>query len=98
MCFLHIEICNTVQELFHLSVSEDLATELFVLAAGELQSELFLHHKESQKDDGGVHLAVALGPWCTDQYPGMQEDTKKKGEKKKEKKTLDRLLHESAVE
>lgn len=42
-------------------------------------------------------MAVASGPWCSDRYPGMQGDTKRRG-KKKEKKTLDRLLHESAVE
>lgn len=44
----------------------------------------------------GVHVAVALGPWCSDWYPGMQGDTQRRGGK--EKKTLDRLLHESAVE
>lgn len=42
--------------------------------------------------------AVASGPWCSDRYPGMQGDAKRRGEKKKEKKTLDLLLHESAVE
>lgn len=42
-------------------------------------------------------MAVASGPWCSDRYPGMQGDTTKRGGKK-EKKTLDRLLPESAVE
>lgn len=42
-------------------------------------------------------MAVASGPWCSDRYPGMQGNAKRR-EKKIEKKTLDRLLHESAVE
>lgn len=42
-------------------------------------------------------MAVASGPWCSDWYPGMQGDTQRRGGGK-EKKTLDHLLHESAVE
>lgn len=42
-------------------------------------------------------MAVASGPRCSDRYPGMQGDSKRRGEEK-EKKTLDCLLHESAVE
>lgn len=44
----------------------------------------------------GVHVALASGPWSSGWYPGMQGDTQRRGAK--EKKTLDRLLHESAVE
>lgn len=40
-------------------------------------------------------MAVASGRWCSDRYPGMQGDTKEGG---REKKTLDSLLRESAVE
>lgn len=41
-------------------------------------------------------MALASGPWSSGWYPGMQGDTQRRGAK--EKKTLDRLLHESAVE
>lgn len=45
-------------------------------------------------------MAVASGRWCSDRYPGMQGDTRGGwgGWGGGEKKTLDRLLHESAVE